>query len=485
MNNSITIVIFGASGDLTQRKLIPALFNLCRKSRIPGEFRIVGFSNTEWSDADFRDTLRSGVDQFAEWKFTDEEWAEFSRRLFYRTGSFTDPADFERLSKTLTDLENGPVGRLYYLATPPRFFADIVTELGRAGLTAETQGWRRVVIEKPFGNDLASAEALNQALHQVLDESQIYRIDHYLGKETVQNILISRFANIIYEPLWNRNTIDNVQITVAEQVGVGHRAGYYDGVGVVRDMFQNHLLQVLALVAMEPPSSFDADALRDENIKLLKAVRPIPVDQVGRQAVRGQYRGYRDEEGVAPHSQTETYAALRLYIDNWRWQDVPFYLRSGKRLAAKATEIIIQFRRPPHVMFPLPPGQGIAPNILTLCLQPDEGIHLRTQAKVPDTVADMSPVDLEFHYRDYFGAGALPEAYERLLLDALHGDAALFTRADRAELAWKLMDPIIAAWRQPAAPPLAIYEPGSWGPVEADEFLARDSRAWLLGCSQH
>ncbi|MGC8782078.1 MAG: glucose-6-phosphate dehydrogenase [Anaerolineae bacterium] len=317
---------------------------------------------------------------------------------------------------------------------------------------------------------------------EVLDERQIYRINHYLGKETVQNILVSRFANTIYEPLWNRNYVDHVQITVAETVGVGSRAGYYDGVGAVRDMFQNHILQLLSLVAMEAPASFDAEAQREEKVKVLKAVRPIRADEVARNAVRAQYRGYRDEPGVAPDSQTETYAAIRFHIDNWRWQGVPFYLRSGKRLATKASEITIQFKRPPHLMFPLPAGAEIAPNLLTLCLQPDEGIHLRTQAKVPDTVADMHTVSLAFHYRDSFEANPIPEAYERLLLDALHGDASLFTRGDRAELAWRLLDPILAAWQAGKAP-LATYEPGSWGPAEADELLARDGRAWLHGCA--
>jgi glucose-6-phosphate 1-dehydrogenase len=485
MNNSTTLVIFGGSGDLTQRKLVPALFSLFCKGRLPASFRIVGTATSKLSDDDFRARMRLGVDQFAAHKFADTEWAEFAKRLFYRPGNSTNPADFSRLAQSLTELENRPVDRLYYLATSPRFFTEIVAGLGRVGLTAETEGWRRVVIEKPFGNDLASARALNQALHQVLDERQIYRIDHYLGKETVQNILVFRFANTIFEPLWNRNYIDHVQITVAEEAGVGRRAGYYDGVGVVRDMFQNHLMQLLTLVAMEPPASFNADALRNERAKVLSAVRPIPSDQVSQYAVRGQYRGYLDEPGIAPASQTETYAAMRFYIDNWRWQGVPFYLRSGKQLAEKATEIIIQFQCPPHVMFPLPPEHEITPNILSLCLQPDEGIHLRFEAKVPDTVAEMRSVDMDFHYSDSFGPSAIPEAYERLLLDALTGDASLFTRSEQIELGWGLVDPILDGWRVPGASSLAVYEPGSWGPVEADEFLAHDGRAWLRHCGGH
>ncbi|MBI5291431.1 MAG: glucose-6-phosphate dehydrogenase [Chloroflexi bacterium] len=485
MANSTTIVIFGASGDLTQRKLVPALFNLYRKRRLPADFRIVGVAMTEWQDADFRAAVRVGVDRFSGYEFTGEEWAAFAARLYYRPGNFTMVRDFEQLAKTLAELESGPADRLYYLATPPRFYADIVARLGQTGLTVERDGWRRVIIEKPFGSDLTSARALNQSLHHVLDEKQIYRIDHYLGKETVQNLLVFRFANAIFEPVWNRNYVDHVQITVAEEVGVEHRAGYYDGAGVLRDMFQNHLLQLLSLVAMEPPGSFKADALRNEKVKVMSAVRPIPAGRVGDHTVRGQYRGYCGEPGVAPDSQTETYAALRLFIDNWRWQGVPFYLRSGKRLAEKTTEIVIQFKCPPTVMFPLSPGYDLTPNILALCLQPDEGIHLRFEAKVPDTAADMRSVDMEFHYRTSFGPAAIPEAYERLLLDALQGDAALFTRSDRIELAWELIDPILAAWRQPGGPPPAIYDPGAWGPTEADELLARDGRAWLHSCGRH
>ena len=428
--------------------------------------------------------MRAGVEQHAAHPFTAEQWAAFEMRLFYRAGGFTESADFARLATTLTELERGPADRLYYLAAPPRFYADIVNRLGAADIVREDEGWRRVIVEKPFGADLASAQALNLSIHRVLDEKQIYRIDHYLGKETVQNILTLRFANAIFEPLWNRNYTDHVQITVAETVGVGHRAGYYDRAGVLRDMFQNHLLQLLALTAMEPPAAFDADSLRNEKVKVLKAIRPIRPDQVGTHTVRGQYRGYCEEEGVASDSHTATYATLRLFIDNWRWQGVPFYLRSGKRLAEKTTEIVIQFKCPPHLMFPLPPDREITANILALCLQPDEGMHLRFEAKVPDTVAEMRSVNMEFHYADSFRPRAVPEAYERLLLDALHGDASLFTRSDGIELAWKFIDPILKGWASPATPP-AEYEPGRWGPAEADELLTRDGRAWLRGCGQH
>ena len=483
--NPTTIVIFGASGDLARRKLIPALFNLYRKRRLPERFAIVGFSTSRRSDDEYRDMVQGAARELAGVDAAGDEWSAFARRVFYRPSDFTLPADFERLGATLAQLENGPADRLYYLAAPPRFYADIVAGLGGAGLAAEDEGARRVVIEKPFGTDLRSARELNAAIYRVLDERQIYRIDHYLGKETVQNILVFRFANSLFEPVWNRNYIDHVQITVAEDVGVGRRGGYYDDVGVLRDVFQNHLLQLLTLVAMEPPASFAADALRNEKVKVLGAIRPITVEDVAAHSVRAQYRGYRDEERVAPGSQTATYAALRFFINNWRWQGVPFYLRSGKQLARKSTGINIYFRCPPHMMFPMPPDREITPNLLTMCLQPDEGIHLRFEAKVPDTVADMRSVNMEFHYRDSFGTSAIPEAYERLLLDALNGDAAQFTRNDEIETAWSLIDPILAGWQSPGAPPLAIYEPGSWGPREADELLARDGRAWTGLCGDH
>ncbi|HNS41035.1 MAG TPA: glucose-6-phosphate dehydrogenase, partial [Promineifilum sp.] len=337
-------------------------------------------------------------------------------------------------------------------------------------------------IEKPFGHDLASAQALNQAIHQVLDESQIYRIDHYLGKETVQNLLVFRFANSLYEPVWNRNYIDHVQITVAETVDVSQRANFYDSVGVVRDMMQNHMMQLFSLVAAEPPSSFDAEAIRNEKAKVFSAIRPIKPEDVGESTVRGQYRQYRDTKGVAPGSITPTYAAIRFYVDNWRWQGVPFYMRSGKALAAKDTEISIFFKRPPHVMFPMKPGSKPAPNRLSICIQPDEGIHFSFQAKVPDTAAEMRSVEMLFHYQDTFGAQSIPEAYERLLLDVIKGDASLFTRSDAIELSWRLVDPIIQGWESPNAPPLYFYESGTWGPSEADRLIAHNGYHWTHGC---
>lgn len=482
MNKPVTAVIFGGSSDLTNRKLIPAFFNLYRKQRLPSVFKVVGFSTTPMSDDDYRVKLHAGVKAHAAYTFSDDEWHGFAGNIFYHPGSAMEPADFQKLSAHLSDLEKGDVDRLYYLATPPNLFSPIINNLGAAGLASEKIGWRRVVIEKPFGTDLKSARDLNHEILKVLKEDQIYRIDHYLGKETVQNLLVFRFANTIFEPLWNRNYIDHVQITVAESVGIEHRGGYYDQVGAIRDMFQNHLLQLLTLVAMEPPSSFKADPLRDERVKVLKAVKPVTRDDVIQHVVRGQYRGYRQELKVDPGSHTETYAAMRLFIENWRWQGVPFYLRSGKSLPAKSSEIIIQFKCPPMNMFKLPADYEISSNVLGVCLQPNEGIHLRFEAKVPDTLADLRTVDMDFHYRDSFGETKIPDAYERLLLDALQGDASLFTRADQTEESWKIIDPIIEGLHSSQAPDLFEYEPGTWGPPEADSFMTRDGRAWYHFC---
>jgi glucose-6-phosphate 1-dehydrogenase len=481
MNNNlaVSIIIFGASGDLTQRKLVPSLFNLFRKERMPEQFRIVGYGNTAFTDEQFRAHLKEGIEEFASFEYTDEEWEKFASNFMYQQGRYTDLADFKKLGALLKNHENGAGNRIYYMATPPGVFPSIIDLLGLTDQLSEQNGWRRVVIEKPFGTDLESARNLNQQIHKALSERQIYRIDHYLGKETVQNILVARFANTIFEPLWNRNYIDHVEITVAEQVGVEHRARFYDHVGVLRDMFQNHLLQLVSLVAMEPPASFDASALRNEKVKVLSAIQPMTQEDVARRTVRAQYVGYRQEEGVDPQSMTPTYAAVQLKIDNWRWQGVPFYLRSGKCLKEKLSQITIEFKEPPHFLFPKA-KERLTPNMLVLYLQPDEGMHLRFEAKVPDTGLQMRSVDMEFHYADSFGQTAIPEAYERLLLDVLTGDASLFTRADEVETAWALIDPILQAWEgDPAGqPPLAFYEPGTWGPREADELLAADGRKW-------
>jgi len=477
-NNGLltTIIIFGASGDLTQRKLIPSLFNLFRKRRTPKKFQIVGFGGTTFTDEQFREHLFKGLKEHAGYQFSDEEWNIFAPNLHYLSGKYTEAGDFQKLADTLTTLENGEANRLFYMALPPTLFPAIIDNLDASGQLHENGAWRRVVLEKPFGTDLASAVTLNHQVHKALNENQIYRIDHYLGKETVQNILFTRFANTIFEPIWNRTYIDHVQITVAEKVGLEHRAGFYDSVGVLRDMFQNHLLQLLTLVAMEPPASFSASHLRNEKVKVLSAVQPMTPEQVSANTVRGQYKGYRSEEQVNPNSTTPTYAALRLYINNWRWKGVPFYLRSGKNLAEKQSQIIIQFKEPPLAMFPM---QTMKPNMLVLYLQPDEGLHVRFEAKAPDTVSETRSVDMEFHYAEAFGETAIPESYERLLLDAIQGDASLFTRADEVETAWALIDPILQTWETHQTPPLAGYKPGSWGPPEAYDLLARDGRRWL------
>jgi len=480
MNNNlpVSIVIFGASGDLTQRKLVPSLFHLYHKGRMPKQFRIVGYGGTAFSEDQFRAHLEEGLKKFASYEFNEDEWKAFAANVFYQQGRYTDLADFKKLGSFLKNWETTAGNRMYYMATPPGVFPNIIDLLGLTGQLEENNGWRRVVIEKPFGTDLESARSLNEQIHKALNEKQIYRIDHYLGKETVQNILVSRFANTIFEPLWNRNYIDHVEITVAEQVGVEHRARFYDQVGVLRDMFQNHLLQLVSLVAMEPPVSFDATALRNEKVKVLSAIQPMKEEDVPHRTVRAQYQGYREEEGVDPQSTTATYAAVRLQIDNWRWQGVPFFLRSGKCLKEKLSQITIEFKEPPHLLFPNGTDH-MTPNMLVLYLQPDEGVHLRFEAKVPDTVSKMRSVDMEFHYADSFGKTAIPESYERLLLDALIGDASLFTRADEVETAWGLIDPILQAWDASRnKQPLASYEPGTWGPAESDELLARENRKW-------
>jgi len=476
-----TMVIFGASGDLTQRKLIPALFNLCRKHRTPENLNIVGVSRTPFTHEEFRDKLRAGAQEFTGKTWDAEAWDAFTKRVYYHRADAQNRPEMESVLEFLKQLESGPANRLYYLSTAPSLYIPITANLGDLGMNRPEDGWRRIIVEKPIGYSLESARELNHALSNVFEEQQIYRIDHYLGKETAQNMLFLRFANTIFEPIWNRNYVEYVQITVAETVDVGRRGEYYDQAGVMRDMFQNHLMQLLAIAAMEPPASFDADAIRNETVKVLNSVRPIRLSDT----VRAQYNDYIKTPGVAPNSQTPTYAAIKLFIDNWRWQGVPFYLRSGKALKRKDSEVVIGFRRPPHLMFALPPGTEFQSNTLSICIQPDEGIHLSFEAKVPDSARETRSVDMEFHYSSSFGDGSIPEAYERLILDAIHGDASLFVRKDGIEASWKLIDPVLRGWESGEGPAMTSYVPGSWGPYEADVLLGQESHIWQQGCGGH
>jgi len=477
---SATIVIFGASGDLTQRKLIPALFNLCRKRRLPSHVRIVGVARTKHTDQSFLGILREGALKFSGGGWDEDDWTHFARRVHYFPGDASRSEDMGALKNYLAEMENGDANRLYYLSTAPNLYIPITANLGAHGMAAEAEGWRRVIIEKPIGYDLKTALELNDSVHRSFSEPQVYRIDHYLGKETAQNIMFLRFANTIFEPVWNRNYVEYVQVTVAESVDVGTRGDYYDHAGVLRDMFQNHLLQLLALVAMEPPNSLASIDIRDERHKVLRSVRPVTLSET----VRAQYSDYRQAKGVAPGSQTPTYAALKVYVDNWRWQGVPFYLRSGKALKRKVSEIAVHFKQPALKMFNAPAGTRTETNILSLCIQPDEGAHLTIEAKQPDS-SEIKPVDLEFHYRTSFNV-TMPEAYERLLLDALLGDSSLFIRSSTIETAWQIVDPILQGWEEtPQQSPLVTYERGTWGPVEADELLDLDGRRWWVSCCEH
>ena len=475
-----TLVIFGASGDLTQRKLIPALYQLHRKGRLKEELRIVGFSRSKFTNEAWRQELGESTAKIAKADFDQAAWDKFAASIYYHAGDIGRAEDFASLSEFLGEIEPAAdATRVYYLATAPQFYEPAVEQLGKCGLADQSQGIRRIVIEKPFGTDLASAQKLNAAVHRVFSEPQVYRIDHYLGKETVQNILVLRFANTIFEPVWNRNYIDHVQITTAEEVAVGRRGAYYETAGVLRDMFQNHLLQLLTITSMEPPSRFEADAVRNEKVKVLEAIRPWSPEDTAVETVRAQYRGYRQEPDVAADSQTATFAAVKLHVDNWRWQGVPFYLRSGKAMSCRTTQIVIQFRQPPHALFNTRQEAHDA-NRLVIHIQPAEGIQIHFQTKVPDAGMQLRMTDLDFRFDTRFEK-ALPEAYERLLLDTLIGDASLFARSDEVELAWGIIDPILAGF-QTGRPNMAIYEPGEWGPRECQAWMQRDGRDWLDAC---
>jgi glucose-6-phosphate 1-dehydrogenase len=485
------LVIFGAAGDLTKRKLIPALYNLKKGNLLPDSFAVIGVARAEMDDEEFRKRLTDEMHEFATDDVDPQDWQWLAERIYYLSGDFDDNDTFVRLKDRLSkvDAERKAQGNyFFYLATAPDYFALIVQQLGSVELASEGDDyWRRVVIEKPFGRDLDSARKLNQELKEVLHERQIYRIDHYLGKETVQNILVFRFSNGIFEPIWNRRYIDSVQITAAEKVGVEQRGGYYEKAGALRDMVPNHLLQLVTLTAMEPPVSFKADAVRDEQTKILHAIQCPSTEEAGRRTVRGQYDAgvidgqpvpaYRSEANVAPDSDVETFVAMKLLIDNWRWADVPFYLRTGKRLAARDTEITIKFRRAPFVLFRDTPVDRLSSNHLVLHIQPDEGITVRFGAKVPGPILKIGAVDMNFDYEDYFG-NTPSTGYERLLHDCMMGDATLFQRADQVEAAWSVVAPVQAAWNSGPPPDFPNYQAGTWGPKEADELLTRDGRDW-------
>lgn len=479
---SATIVIFGASGDLTSRKLIPALYQLFQKGRLPAETRVVGVSRTPHDSASWRKELATSTEKFEARNFNAESWQRFAECVHYQPGDIGKAEDFVTLRNTLASLEEGkPCSRLYYLSTLPKLYAPVAAQLGAVGMADETNGPRRIIIEKPFGIDLVTAKALNRSLHDVFSEKQVFRIDHYLGKETVQNLLVLRFANSIFEPIWNRNYIDHVQITVAEEVDVAKRAAYYEESGVLRDMFQNHLLQLLTITAMEAPARYEADMVRDEKVKVLRAVRPMEGADFAQNTVRGQYEGYRGSQGVDPNSQTSTFAILKMHVDNWRWNGVPFYLRSGKAMSCRTTQIVIQFRTPPQLLFADGPRRHVEANRLVIQVQPAEGIQLHFQSKVPDAGMRLQQSHLDFRFLQD-RSQPIPDSYQRLLLDALSGDASLFARSDEVELAWGIVDPILAAWRSPAAPRLLSYPSGEWGPQEASEWIARDGRDWFDVC---
>lgn len=488
ISDPCTIVIFGATGDLTRRKLVPALYNLRREGLLHADTTILGFARRDWSDEYFRTLLFDEGSKHSRASLAGGDWPDFISRVSYIRSTFEDAEGYTALAERLDaiDAEQGTSGnRLFYLATPPESYEDIINNLGAAGLAnSPNGGWTRIIVEKPFGHDLESALHLNKVVHDVFEERQVYRIDHYLGKETVQNLLVLRFANGIFEPLWNRRYIDHVQITVAESIGVEGRGGYYEQAGAIRDMVQNHMMQLLSLTAMEPPvGGASADAVRDEKVKVLRAVRPIAPADVNKISVRGRYSAgpgtapaYLDETGVQANSTTETYVAMRFEIESWRWAGVPFYLRTGKRMPVRASEITVVFKSAPLLLFQDGPMSRSAPNELSIRIQPNEGIALRFNSKVPGQAGDIRPVTMNFNYVDAFG-GESPEAYERLLLDAMTGDTTLFTRSDEVETSWSLINPIIEGWKTLGSP-IHEYVGGSWGPDASHEFIGASGRSW-------
>lgn len=487
------LVIFGASGDLTARKLIPAVYNLAIDGLLPADFHLIGYGRKPIPDDEFRKDAAAAIKEFSRRELKDEIWAGLAPRTSYVGGGYDELAAFERLAQRIDEIQK-EVGQevqpLFYVSTPPSVFAPIIRNLGASGLASRHVGrphQAKVIIEKPFGKDLASAQELNRVITSVFEESQVFRIDHYLGKETVQDLLVQRFANAIFEPLWNRNFVDHVQITVAEEVGVGSRAGYYEQSGALRDMIQNHTMQLLALTAMEPPVSLDAESIRNEKVKLLQAIQPLRLNGAGSDVARAQYRagllggkpvpGYMEEQDVAPESFTETYAALRLNINNWRWHGVPFYLRSGKRMARRVTEIAIRFKRAPGNIFAESERFQLAANTLAFQIQPDEGLSMILNAKIPGLETRTQPVKMNFKYATTFGSNT-PEAYERLVLDAMIGDGTLFIRGDETERSWQLVTPILEHWKEQKRAGLDTYTAGSWGPKAAADLLAANGHEW-------
>jgi len=488
-----SVVIFGGAGDLARRKLLPALYNLRLDGVLPANFAVVGFARTDHTDESYRTLARESIEKYSRRPLEAQQWADFERSVFYVRGGFNDPAAFAALKKRLDEIEPGcgvPGNHIFYLSIAPSLFETACQQLRAAGLVADPIGggpFSRIIVEKPIGHDLASAREINSTLSSTFDERQIFRIDHYLGKETVQNILVMRFANSIFEPLWNQKYIDHVQITVSEEEGVGTRAGYYEEAGALRDMVQNHILQVLCLTAMEPPWVMGADVVRDHKLEVLNCLRPITAKDVEHRIVRAQYGaglhrgidvpGYRRENGVKPDSTTETYVALKVFVDNWRWSGVPFYIRTGKRLPKRASEIAVQFKDTPPILFNADAEAPVEPNVLALRIQPDEGLSLRISAKVPGPKVRIYPVKMDFRYGSTFGEQA-PEAYERLLLEVMAGDATLFMRRDAVEASWTFVTGILDAWQQSGNRWLPEYPAGSWGPMEAHKLIEEDGRKW-------